>query len=190
MGARTDTRQRMVTTAALLLRERGVAGTTVAGVLERSGGPRGSVGFHFPGGRTELLADAVRWVGALVDERLGDGIDAGADPSTLYRGICEHYRSQLESTDYTAACPVWAVVQESYADPELGPVVSDIVDTWIEKLTRSLIDHGHGAPQAEDLAVMSIATLEGAITLARLRRTSRPITLAYASMEPHLSAVA
>ena len=50
MGAKTDTRERMVVSAALMLRERGVAGTTVSGVLEASGAPRGSVGFHFPGG--------------------------------------------------------------------------------------------------------------------------------------------
>lgn len=77
MGVKTDTRQRMITSAAQL-REKGVAGTSIAEVLRHSRGPRGSVGFHFPGGRAELLTDALRWagcpVGAAAQEAYGDPV--------------------------------------------------------------------------------------------------------------------
>ena len=66
MGATTQTRARMVTSAALLLREHGVAGTSIARVLEHSRGPRGSVQFHFPGGKAQLLTEALDWAGGLV----------------------------------------------------------------------------------------------------------------------------
>lgn len=184
MGARTDTRARMVTSAALLLRERGVAGTTVARVLEHSQGPRGSVGFHFPGGRTELLTDALQWVGGMVGEQLRAGADAGLDPATLVSGICDHYRTQLESSDYAAACPVWAVAHEAYDDPDLGPVVTEVVDDWVTHLSRALVADGHASGHARDVATLCVATIEGAITMSRLTRTTRPIDLALAALLP------
>lgn len=186
MGARTDTRDRMVTSAALLLRERGVAGTTVAGVLERSRGPRGSVGFHFPGGRAQLLTEALQRVGALVGDELRAGVEAGVAPDVLFAGICDRYRTQLEESDYTAACPVWAVVQEAHDDPDLGPVVTEVVDGWTGLLATALVGAGHDAESATDNAFLAIATLEGAITLARLRRSTRPIELARDAMTARL----
>ncbi|MBZ5740463.1 TetR/AcrR family transcriptional regulator [Nocardioides mangrovi] len=187
MGSRTDTRSRMIASAALLLREHGVAGTTVARVLDHCRGPRGSVGFHFPGGRSQLLTEALGWVGALVSGQLRQGVDVGVAPDVLFRGICEHYRTQLEESGYTAACPVWAVAQEAYDDPDLGPVVAQVLDDWITLLARALGDAGHDNASATDTATLCIATLEGAITMARIRRTTRPITLAYEAMAPRLA---
>ena len=56
MGLRTDTRERMVASAAVLLSEQGVGATSVAKVLEHSNGPRGSVG---DGGATWATAHRV-----------------------------------------------------------------------------------------------------------------------------------
>ena len=53
------TRARMLDSTALLLRERGVGGVTVDAVLAHSGAPRGSVYHHFPGGRNQLLLEAL-----------------------------------------------------------------------------------------------------------------------------------
>lgn len=190
MGAKTDTRQRMVTSAALMLRERGVAGTSVAGVLEHCHGPRGSVGHHFPGGRAELLTDALRWVGGLVSAQLRQGIDAGLTPAELFQQICEHYQQQLASTEFTAGCPIGAAAQEAYGDHDLGPVVADIIDNWTALLAKSLMTHGHEEDEATDRAVLCISTLEGAITMTRIQRSTRPIELALNAMLPLLSIAA
>ena len=55
-----DVRQRMVLSALYLFAERGVQGTSIADVLERSGAPRGSVYHHFPGGKDEIVSAAKR----------------------------------------------------------------------------------------------------------------------------------
>ncbi|MFC5993672.1 TetR/AcrR family transcriptional regulator [Pseudonocardia hispaniensis] len=187
MGVKTDTRQRMVTSAALLIRERGVAGTSVAGVLEHSNGPRGSVGFHFPGGRAELLADALRWVGGLVSSQLRAGVERGVAPADLFRQICEHYRRELESTGYAAGCPIGAAAQEAYADSALGPIVAEIIDEWAALLAEAMTRTGREPEEASDTALLCISAMEGAITLARVKRSPKPIDLALAAMLPVLS---
>ncbi|MFD2395066.1 TetR/AcrR family transcriptional regulator [Dietzia aerolata] len=68
---RGSTREKMVRTAAVLLREHGVAGTTIDRVLAVSGAPRGSVYHHFPGGRAQLLSEAVEFATDSIIELAG-----------------------------------------------------------------------------------------------------------------------
>ncbi|ONI80797.1 hypothetical protein ALI22I_42400 [Saccharothrix sp. ALI-22-I] len=57
----------MVLSAAALLREYGAAATSIDRVLAHSGAPRGSVYHHFPGGRAQLIDEAVALDAAIVD---------------------------------------------------------------------------------------------------------------------------
>src|SRR5437870_13531530 len=57
----TDSRERMVRSAASLIRTRGVNATSFSEVLADSGAPRGSIYHHFPQGKEQLAEDAIRW---------------------------------------------------------------------------------------------------------------------------------
>ena len=59
MPRRTDSKARMVVAARDLFREHGYVGTALSDVLEASDAPRGSVYFHFPGGKEELGTEVV-----------------------------------------------------------------------------------------------------------------------------------
>src|ERR1700739_1956244 len=63
---RRDTKQKMLISAAEVMRERGAAGVTIDEVLARSGAPRGSVYYHFPDGRSQILAEALQYSGAFI----------------------------------------------------------------------------------------------------------------------------
>ena len=71
-----DVRQRMVLSALYLIAERGVQGTSIADVLERSGAPRGSVYHHFPEGKNQMIDSALDAAGAtaieLLDRKAGE----------------------------------------------------------------------------------------------------------------------
>ena len=56
---RSPARARMVQSAATLIRERGIHGTGLREVVAHSGGPRGSLGRFFPGGKTQLVTEAI-----------------------------------------------------------------------------------------------------------------------------------
>src|SRR6478735_5029996 len=66
----TSPRERMVVSAALLIRERGAQPTAIADVLAHSGAPRGSAYHYFPGGRTQLLCEATAYAGRFVGAQL------------------------------------------------------------------------------------------------------------------------
>ena len=56
---RSPARARMVRSAATLIRERGIHGVGLREVVTHSGGPRGSLGRYFPGGKTQLMTEAI-----------------------------------------------------------------------------------------------------------------------------------
>lgn len=186
MGVKTDTRQRMVASAALLLREHGVSGTSFAKVLEHSNGPRGSVGFHFPEGKAQLVTEAVRWAGGLVTRALSKARDENRPAHQVVAMICDFYRRQLTESDYTAGCPVGAVAQESHADPHLRDAVLSVLSDWREELAASLAASGHDRPAAEELTDLVIASIEGAILMSRIDRSTRPLGIVERRLRPLL----
>src|ERR1700716_978469 len=56
---RSPARARMVRSAATLMRERGIHGVGLREIVTHSGGPRGSLGRYFPGGKTQLMSEAI-----------------------------------------------------------------------------------------------------------------------------------
>ena len=106
-------RERMVISAALLIRERGAHPTAIADVLAHSGAPRGSAYHYFPGGRTQLLCEAVDYAGEYMTARLDAAPSCLAALDDLFVG----YAEQLRRSDFRAGCPVVAVTVEA-GDPD------------------------------------------------------------------------
>src|SRR6476661_210155 len=67
---RSPSRARMVQSAATLMRERGIHGVGLREVVAHSGGPRGSLGRYFPGGKTQLMSEAIDVVLAGLNDEL------------------------------------------------------------------------------------------------------------------------
>src|SRR3954467_9755822 len=97
-----NSRERMVMPTALLVRERGARATSIDDVLAHSGAPRGSVYHHFPGGRQQLLSEAVAFAGEFIARR----IKRADDPLEMVDLLLDDYREQLVDSDFRAGCPV------------------------------------------------------------------------------------
>src|SRR4051812_20903833 len=104
-------RERMIVSTAVLMRERGARATSIDAVLEHSGAPRGSVYHHFPGGREQLLREATDYAGEYIAQRLER--TSADDPLAALDNLLEEYRATLLATDFRAGCPVVAVAVES-----------------------------------------------------------------------------
>ena len=168
----------MVTSAALLIRERGARPTAIADVLAHSGAPRGSAYHYFPGGRTQLLTEAVDYAADFVAgaiSRAGTGVQ-------MLDTAVRFYRDGLLDTDYRAGCPVLAVAVEA-GDPGAGtePVqhAAAAFDRWRDLIADRLVADGVPRTQAGELAALVIAALEGALVLARAGRDVTPLDMVH-----------
>jgi AcrR family transcriptional regulator len=184
-------RERMVISAALLIRERGAHATAISDVLEHSGAPRGSAYHYFPGGRTQLLCEAVDYAG----EHVATIIAEAANGLQLMDTLIDKYRRQLLDSDFRAGCPVVAVSVEAGEDAgeRMAPVVeraASVFDRWTDLIARRFIADGIPRERAGDLAVLATTALEGAIVLARVRRDLIPLDIVHRQLRELLSAEA
>ena len=76
---RTDTRERIIRVAAELFRRQGYDGTGLNQILDESGAPRGSLYFHFPGGKQQLAVEAVVASGAMLGKGMERSLDSADD---------------------------------------------------------------------------------------------------------------
>jgi AcrR family transcriptional regulator len=183
-------RERMVRSAALLIRERGAHPTAIADVLEHSGAPRGSAYHYFPGGRTQLLCEAIDYAGEFVAIRIesaGSGLEA-------LDGLVEFYRQQLIGTDYRAGCPVVAVTVEA-GDPDKPDNATAVIeraaaafDRWQAAITRRLTLDGVAPAQAAELATLITTAIEGAIVVARATRDAAALDVVHRQLRSLLAA--
>src|SRR6478735_12525434 len=107
MPRRSDARQKMIVSQALLQRERGVAGTALPDVLEHSGAPRGSIYHHFPEGRAQLAVEATTWAADFISHRLEQSL-ADGDPTTALDRFVGDWVAVLQDSEFAAGCPVVA----------------------------------------------------------------------------------
>ncbi len=183
-------RERMVVSAALLIRERGAHATAISDVLEHSGAPRGSAYHYFPGGRTQLLCEAVDYAG----EHVGSIITEAEGGLELLDTLIDKYRRQLLDSDFRAGCPIVAVSVEAgdQQDRErMAPVIeraAAVFDRWTDLIAQRFVADGIAADQADELAMSATAALEGAIVLARVRRDLAPLDAVYRQLRSALLA--
>ena len=182
-------RERMVISAALLIRERGAHATAISDVLEHSGAPRGSAYHYFPGGRTQLLCEAVDYAGEHVAAIIAE---ARSGPE-LMDTLIDKYRRQLLDTGFRAGCPVVAVSVEAGEEERMEPVVeraASVFDRWTDLIAQRFIADGIARDRASDLAVLATTALEGAIVLTRVRRDLTPLDVVHRQLRDLLAAEA
>jgi len=179
----------MVISAALLIRERGAHPTAIADVLEHSGAPRGSAYHYFPGGRTQLLCEAIDYAGEYVAARI-IGANSGLE---LLDELIAHYRRELVRSDYRAGCPVVAVTVEAGDPAKQAPVIDRAAAAfarWTDLISQRLIADGVSAKRAEELAMLSTTAIEGAVVVARASRDLKPLDLVHGQLRDLIQAQA
>ncbi|MFJ9156512.1 TetR/AcrR family transcriptional regulator [Streptomyces griseoviridis] len=172
---RSDSRERMVRSAAVLLREQGTGGTSIDRVLAHSGAPRGSVYHHFPGGRTQLIDEAVRYAGDYIAARIDTAV-ATDDPVEAVDAVFALWRRWLLESDFRSGCPIVAVAVQPHDDaPQLIDSAAEAFARWREALAGLLGRHAVPKARGARLAALVVAALEGAVVMCRAERGLGPL---------------
>lgn len=171
------TRNKMVLGAADLLSRRGMHATSLREVVRHTATPRGSIGYHFPGGKAQLITEAVqlaqRDVSVAVEEILRlHGSVAGI------RRVFSLRAKLLEDSQYEAGCPVLVVAVERYTDDArqasdsdtqqqlLGVAHAAFAD-WQGLFAAALERDGVPTARARRLAALTLSAMEGSVALCR-----------------------
>ncbi|MEU3615144.1 TetR/AcrR family transcriptional regulator [Streptomyces sp. NPDC006872] len=172
---KSDSRERMVSSTVALLREYGASATSIDRVLAHSGAPRGSVYHHFPGGRTQLVEEAVELAGDFMAGVIEAAMQAD-DPVAGIDTFFTVWRDQLVKSRFRAGCPIVAVAVETNDEaPHLARSAGAVFAGWQDALTAMLRRHGLAEDRSRRLAALIVAAEEGAVVMCRAQQSSAPI---------------
>ena len=173
-----DTRTRMLEATARLLQHRGYYGTALSDILEASGAPRGSLYFHFPGGKDQLVIEATRLAVAETSRFLRATLDEAAEPGEGVRRFFAAAGTLLIESDFSFGCPVAPVILDAPdALPELAEVCREAFEEWVGLFRVRFESAGIPAERAERLALLVEAAMEGLLLIARARRDRAALDL-------------
>ena len=172
----SDTRSAFIDATADLLRRQGYAATGLNEITASSGAPRGSLYFHFPGGKEELAVAAMERAG----EQLRLGIEAivasSNDVGDALARLVDVMADGLERSGYASGCPIATITLEAAAasEPVRSTAVS-VFDSWLAVLADRLEAAGFTPDAARRRAVLVLAAVEGALILSRARADVSPL---------------
>lgn len=189
MVARSQTRPRMVETAARLLWAQGFHATGLQQILEESSAPKGSLYFHFPGGKEQLAAEAVRAAGGTVNGTIRKLFDEHDSVEAALHALVEMWARGLEKSEFQRGCPIATITLEAASKSDvIRAVCEEMYAGWECLITERLVREGWGETRAAALATVILSALEGALILARARRDVAPLRTVGAQMEALLRA--
>lgn len=176
------TKARIVSGAASLVRERGVAGTSLDAVMAATGTSRSQL-YHY-------FADKDALIGEVIRTQLGHVIAAQApllDELTSWDGLRrwrDHLVTMVRETHGIGGCPLGSLVSElaDRSESARHELVRSFAE-WQSHLSRGFtVMRGNGELAAkadpEELALTIMTALQGGLLMAQTTRSARPLELA------------
>jgi TetR/AcrR family transcriptional regulator, lmrAB and yxaGH operons repressor len=172
----SDSRDKMVQSAASLMGERGMNATSFSDVLADSGAPRGSIYHHFPEGKRQLTECAMRLTSDQILAHLR------ASSAVTAEGVLAHFLALFHhvvvASNARAGCTIAGVTIDVAEDEDdLLAVAKDAFESWESLLSEQLTEVGVEGKRARSIAVTTIASVEGALILCRAEGSVEPLTL-------------
>jgi len=184
----SNTAQRLMDAVLLSIREHGYAGTSMQDLLRSTSVSSSSMYHHFPGGKEELVASAVRRDGLHAAEQ----IEQCLEQYGFAKGVAVIFKAasaEMDSHDFQLGCPIGVPATEAAADSELiQAAVSEVFEAWATAYEKAAIGSGLAKTKAASLGRFIVAAYEGAVTLARSTRSLLPYRDATTVLSRHITA--
>jgi TetR/AcrR family transcriptional regulator, lmrAB and yxaGH operons repressor len=176
MAKAVDSKGKTLAAAAALFRCDGYHGTGLQDILAAAGSPRGSLYFHFPGGKEEIGSSALAQSGEAVRKTIAQAAESSADAETFLVSVIRGMAAELEKSNYRDGCPIATTALETSAQSEvLGAASRTAFQKWELEIKRGLFRFGLPAGDADTVATLVLSQLEGALLLSRTYRSLEPL---------------
>ncbi len=158
-----------------LVRRNGYSATSFRDVWTLTDTPRGSVYFHFPGGKEELGLEVIdrhnqAWLSLI--HRAADRSDSAG---SFLGGLADAIAVDMGKSDFELGCAVQAVAVEMSASSEtLRQATADCYRQWTDAVAQRLQDFQVAPERSRVLANATVTALTGALTVARSLRSTQP----------------
>nr|MBC9201239.1 TetR/AcrR family transcriptional regulator [Paenibacillus sp. PL91] len=182
-----NTRQNILDSASRLFFTKGYHATGLSQIINESKCPKGSLYYYFPNGKEELALECIACTKAFVIERWKTKFAAFEDPSDAVQAFVHDMGEDAEKYDFQGYMPFsfWMAVETSAISEKLRAAGQDVFASWQAVISDRLIVAGMDKARAEEVSVVVVSLLEGALILALTKRDKQPL-LSAAKCVPYL----
>lgn len=186
----TTARDRLITAVSELMRTQGYSAITVKQITTAANAPMGSLYHHFPNGKIQIAAEALRTSGAAYIQLLPLLMDVHQDLREAIPAAFEAAAEVISSSGWMNMCPVATVAGETAdSEPELRTVAAEVMTSWIDQGTEYFVQRGVSPPESRDLIFATLSALEGAFILSRTLRSTEPLLSAGKAMKARVTEI-
>ena len=163
-AAKEATHERIVSVAARAIRRSGYDGTGVADIMKEAGLTHGAFYAHFDS-REAMLAEAAARACA-ESAAAAANVVASVPPGAALASMLASYLSRGHVEQVELGCPLAALGSETVRQaPEVRRVATRHIKEVVDLIARQSPDWGQ--PAAHERALVTVATMVGALLLAR-----------------------
>jgi len=175
MAKVSHAREDMLAVATQLFGARGYEGIGIAELLEKSGAPRGSLYFHFPGGKQQIGAEVVARVGAEVASRFRVLHESGVSLEGFIDQVFKATAKESKEREYCASCPMAAIATGFGSnDVILAEAVKVAFTSWETEIRIAVEARGLTKSNAAIFASAMLTAMEGAFVISKAQRSDSP----------------
>ncbi len=172
----TTARDQIIEATCELFEMQGYHATGLNQIIKKSGSPKGSLYYYFPGGKEELTAEAINYTGQIILQRIESSLATIEDPAVAISTFILFVAQNVHASGYRAGGPITTVALETATTSEkLSEECAKIYQSWQTAFTKKLLQSNYNPQQAESLAATIIASLEGGIILSRTYKNVKPL---------------
>ncbi len=174
----TSTRDQIIEKTCELLELQGYHATGLNQIINESGSPKGSLYYHFPGGKEELAVESVSRVGQIVLNRIRDNLAEMDEPAAAIHAFIVNIAINVERSGFRAGGPITTIALETAStNPRLRETCADIYAGWMAAFADKLRSGGMSDESAGHTATLIIAAIEGGVILCRTEQSRRPLEI-------------
>jgi AcrR family transcriptional regulator len=167
----------MVQAAEALMREGGFNAAGIKQVVARSHTPIGSVYHHFPQGKTQLAAEALRRHGEKARALLDRQFAVERPVAARVRALFSTAAAGFDQSGRHRGCAIGAVTLDlAPADQALRAVCQEVFEGWVDAIAEHLPWRSNKARRS--FAEMVVTTIEGAFITSRAQQSGKPFLTA------------
>ena len=175
MARQSNTQARMIDAGGELLSLRGYGRVTMVEVIDHAGAPRGSIYYHFPGGKEELAIKVAAKVGEDTVRLVDYAAERTDSPEAFLLLLIQWHRRRLEKSDFALGCPLAGILANACTESgALRTAVAEVLSSWTTAVVQGLTIKGTPADVARRAAATFVGGVEGAIIMARASRSAAP----------------
>ena len=169
----TAPRDRLIQATETMLRQVGMAGTGIKDVVKRSGAPIGSLYHYFPGGKMQLVNEALEVHAGRSKALIARFFNGKTSAASAVRQLFDSAAEGFDRAGADKGCAIGAVSLDLQAgDSKAQRICQATFDGWVDLIAPHLPFTDKSVRAA--FAVTIVAALEGAFVLARAARSGAP----------------